>query len=83
MPAVPLRKVARSATLGGLEIPHAQQQSLIVLLTAQRDGTNQGRRFTHAAWSLSTSKLLSLERIPQDLPRQSFLGNSSHVAETS
>ena len=66
--AFPLRRVARSVALGGLEIRHAQQQSQIVLLTAHRDGTKQCRRFTHAAWSLSTSEGLSRERIPQDVP---------------
>jgi len=50
IPAFPLGRVAEA--LGGLEIPHGFQQSLIVLLAAHQYGTKQGRRCNHTTWSL-------------------------------
>jgi len=41
--AFPLGKVAGAAVLGGLKIPHGQQQSEIFLVAPHHDGTKQGR----------------------------------------
>ena len=40
------------AALGGPKIPRDQQKSQIVLLAPHQDGTKQGRRCSHATWSL-------------------------------
>jgi len=49
---IPLERVAGAATPEGLEIPHGQQQSQVVLLDPDQDGTKQGRRCNHASWLL-------------------------------
>ena len=46
MPAFPLGRVAMAAALGGLGIPHGQQQFQIVLPAPRQDETKQGRRRT-------------------------------------
>jgi len=53
VPAFPLRRIAGAAALGGLEILHDQQQSEIVLLAPNQNGTKQGRRCS--CWSVSHS----------------------------
>ena len=52
MPAFPLGRVAGPAALGGLEIPHGEQQFQVILLAPHQDGTKQGRRCSHSTWSL-------------------------------
>jgi len=52
VPTYPLERVAGAASLGGLEIPHDQQQSQIVLFIPHQDGTKQGWRCSHSTWSL-------------------------------
>ena len=41
-----------AAPPGGLQIPHGQQQSQIVLLAPHQNGTKQGRKCNHSTWSL-------------------------------
>jgi len=41
VPAFPFSRFAGAAALGGLEIPHDQQQSQIVLLDPHQDSTEQ------------------------------------------
>ena len=48
-PAFRLGRVVGSTALGGLGIPHGQQQFQIVLLTPQQDGT---KGCSHSTWSL-------------------------------
>jgi len=52
MRAFPLGRVAAATALGGLGIPHDQQQFQIVLLAPHQDGTEQGRRYSQSNWSL-------------------------------
>jgi len=52
VPALPSGRVAGAAALGGLEIPHDQQQFQIVLLAPHQDGTKKGQRCSHPTWSL-------------------------------
>jgi len=52
IPASPVGSVAGSASLGGLENTHCQQQSQLTLLSPHRDGTKQGRRCNHSTLSL-------------------------------
>jgi len=52
VPAFPLGRVARTAALGGPEIPHDQQHFQKVLLALHQDENKQGRRCGHATWSL-------------------------------
>jgi len=47
MPAFPLVRVAAAAALGGLGIPHGQQQFQIVLPAPHQDETKQGRRCSY------------------------------------
>ena len=44
--------VAGTAGLGGPEIPHGQLHSQKVPLGPHQDGNKQGRRCSHATWSL-------------------------------
>lgn len=54
MPAFPLGRVAgQHAALGGLEVRHGFQKFYIVLLSAQLNGTKQGRRRNHATRSFA------------------------------
>jgi len=73
-PAFPLVMVAGVAALGGLEIPHGQQQSQIVLsgFTPQHGTKQNGDLFTPPG-SWTTSGPLSHERSQQDMPRQFFV----------
>jgi len=48
----PPGKIAGAATLEGLEIPHGQQQSQIILKAQHRDGTKRVRRCSHPTWAL-------------------------------
>jgi len=50
--AFPMGKIAGAAALVRPEMPHDQQQSQKVSLGPQQDGTKQGRRCSHATWSL-------------------------------
>jgi len=50
MPTLPLGRVAGTAALGGLGIPHGQQQFNIFLLAPHQDGIKQGRRCGHSTW---------------------------------
>jgi len=68
MPAFPLRRVTRATALGGLEIPHGQQQFQIVLLGPHQDETKQGLRWP------TTSGPLSRGFSQQGLLRQSYVG---------
>ena len=43
-PAFPLGRVAEAADAKELEMPHDQQQSLLVMLVPHRDGSNPGRK---------------------------------------
>jgi len=52
IPAFRLGRVAGVAALGGLEILHGFQQSLIVPQGSHQDGTKQRRRCNHVTWSL-------------------------------
>jgi len=54
MPAFLPGRVAGEAALGGLGIPHGQQQIQIIPLVPHQDGTKQGLRCSH-----STSLLFS------------------------
>jgi len=63
MPALP----PGAATLRGIEIPHGQQQSQVVLLAPHHDGIKQGRRCNHYTWSLDDSGPLSRGCSQQDL----------------
>jgi len=47
MLAFPLGRVAVTAALEGLGIPHGQQQFQMVLLAPHQDETKQGRRCIH------------------------------------
>jgi len=49
MPAFRVGRVAWATALGGLGIPHGQQQFQIVLLAPHQDGT---KRCSHSTWSL-------------------------------
>ena len=77
--------MARVAALGGLEIPHDQQQSQIVLLASHQDRTKQGQRWSHSTWSLdklwAAFLWVFVDCSSKDLLRQSFLGDSGHMAE--
>jgi len=55
-----LSEESRAAALG-LEIPHDQQQSLIVLLAPHQDGTKQGRRCNYVANLVDVITSLVLE----------------------
>ena len=44
----PLGRVAGATDLGGLEIPHGQQQFQVVLLGPHQDGTKQSYRCSHS-----------------------------------
>ena len=70
--------------LGGPEIPQDQQQFQIVLLAPHQHGTKQGRRCSHATWSVDDhlGRLpIDVDCILKDLLRQSFPGHSGHMAE--
>jgi len=51
MSAFPFGRVAGAAALGGLDIPHVQQQLQIVLLAPHQDGTKQGWRLVNPTGS--------------------------------
>jgi len=78
--AFPVGRVAGSAVLGGLEIPHGQLQSQIFLLALQQDGPNEGRRCSHSTWSLDELWATSNGCSQQGLLRQSLLGHSGDMA---
>jgi len=70
-----------SSSSDGLEIAHSQKLSEIVLLAPNQAGTKQGRRYSHFNWALEQLwAALSRRCSQQDLPRQSFLEHSGHVA---
>jgi len=48
----PFSRVAGTAAVGGLEVPHDQQQSHVVVLAPHQDFTKQGQRCSHSTWSL-------------------------------
>jgi len=77
----PLGRVAGAAALGGLETPHGQQQFQVILLAQHQDGTKQGRRCVTPPGPWTTSGPLYRGFIQKDLPRQSFLGHSGHMAK--
>jgi len=52
LPTFPMWRVAGTAALVGIEIPHGQQKSQMVLLAPLQDGTKQGRRCNHSTRSL-------------------------------
>jgi len=52
VPTFPFSRVAGAAA-PGLEIPHVQQQSQIVLLAPHQDGTKKSQRCIHSTWSLN------------------------------
>ena len=52
MPAFPLGMVVEAVALGGLRIPHDQQQSHIVQLAPHQDWTKEGRRCSPCTWPL-------------------------------
>ena len=60
LPTFPLGRVEEAAALWGLEIPHEQQQSQIVLLAQHQDGTQQSRRCNHSTWSNIIKVLVQL-----------------------
>jgi len=69
-----LGRVAGAAAQGELEIPHGQQQSQIYRLASHQDGPSTvGDVFIPPGPWCSQ----------QDLPRQSFLGRSGHIAEST
>ena len=81
MPEFPLWRVAGAAALGGLDIPHGQQQFQKVLLAPHQNGTKQGRRCSHAIEPWKTSGPLSRGHSQKDLPCQYSVGHSGHMAE--
>ena len=82
MSVFPFRKVAGTAAVRELEIPHGFQQCLIFLLVPHQCGTKQGRRCVVTPLALwSTSGSLSCGRSQQVLPRQFSLGHSGHAAK--
>jgi len=48
MPFFYLERGAGMTALGGLEIPHVQQQFHIILLAPHQDGTKQGHKCSHS-----------------------------------
>ena len=64
--AFPLGRVARAVALGGLEIPHDQQQSQVVLLASHQDGT---RRRWHSSKASHFSKIWLTVKILSAVPR--------------
>ena len=48
MPNFPLERVVGAAALRRLEIPHGQQQYLILLLAPHQDGTEKGQSCSHS-----------------------------------
>jgi len=80
--AFPLGRVAGKTALWGLEIPDSFQQSQILLLAPQQDGTKQGRcSYGALPGPWSTYGPLSRGCSQQDLPRQSLLGYFYYMAE--
>jgi len=73
-----LRCVAGAVALGGLEITHDFQQSLIVLLPPHQNGTKQGRGWNDATCPLPTSWPLPLGCSRHDM---TFLWHSGHVVD--
>ena len=73
-------KVAGAAALDRLVIPHGQQESQIFLLDhTKTEPRKVGNVFTTSdPWA--TSGLLSRERRQRDMPLQSTLGHSGHMA---
>jgi len=74
----PLGRVEGSTALGGLDIPHGSQQSLIVLLAPHQDGPSEAGDVVTPPGPWSTSGPLFSQ---QNLYRRSFLEHSDHVAE--
>jgi len=84
MPAFPLGRVAGAAALRGLEMPqHGQQQFQVILLAPRQYRTKQGRSedVSTPPGPWTTSGPLSRGFSQQNLPRQSFVGHSGHMAE--
>jgi len=51
-PSYPLGRVAETASLGGLDIPHGQKQSQRVRLPPHQEWPKQSRRCNHSTWYL-------------------------------
>jgi len=85
--AFPVGRITGATTLGGLEIPHAFEQSVVVLLAPHEDRTKQGPHedgtkhiiTPHGPWW--SSRPLSRACSQQDFPLQPFQGHSGHMAE--
>jgi len=84
MPAFPLGRAAGTAALGGLEIPPMVNNNFRQFCWLH---TKTGPRkvgdvvILHGPWT--TFGPLSRGFSQQDLPHQSFLGHSGHMAETT
>jgi len=66
MHAICIRRVAGATALGGLGIPHSQQQFQIVLLAPHQHETKQGRDSITPPRLWTTSELLSRGFSQQD-----------------
>jgi len=78
MPVFPPWRVVGAATVGALGTPHNQQQSLIVLL-APHQGKVGEVVTPPRPWTTFGALCRGFNQ--QDLPCQSFVGHSGHVAE--
>jgi len=67
---------SRAAAAGGLEIPHGQQQSLVVLLALHEHGTKQRRRCSDSMVFGRT-----LDCLPVDMASRTCLEHSGDMAE--
>jgi len=85
MPAFPLERVAGATALGGLGIPHVQQQYQIVLLASHQDGTMTGlckvRSVVTSPRSWTTYGSLYRGFSQQDLSFLSIVEHSRHMAK--
>jgi len=69
------------ADIEGLETPHGQQQSQILLLAPHQDGPSKVGDIVTPPGPWTTTGPLSHVSSQQDFPRYSFLGHSEHMAE--
>ena len=80
VPAFPFSRVAGAAVLGGLEIPHDQLKSQVVLLAPHQYGTKQGRDLVTppGPWTNFGPLPMSVDCSLKVLVLHSFLGHSGH-----
>jgi len=70
-----------AAALGGLGIPHGLQQSQVILLAPHEEGPSKVGGVVTPPGPWTTSGLLCCRFSQQDVPRQSFVGQSGYMAE--